>query len=59
MLRGSAIGDAAFSYPDLLEYRQAFSRPDAATVSLSYYRAAFRDILVGCQTQIGPAVRRR
>jgi len=47
LLRNSAIGDAAFSEADLLEYRRAFSLPGAATASLSYYRAAFRDIVAG------------
>jgi pimeloyl-ACP methyl ester carboxylesterase len=45
LLRDSALGDAAFSEADLLEYRRAFSLPGVATASLSYYRAVFRDIL--------------
>jgi pimeloyl-ACP methyl ester carboxylesterase len=47
VLRNSAIGDTAFSEADLLEYRRAFSLPGTATASLSYYRAAFRDIVAG------------
>lgn len=47
MLRGSAIRGRAFSDDDILEYRRAFSMPGAATATLNYYRAVFRDGLTG------------
>ena len=47
MLRGSANRGRAFSDDDLLEYRRAFSMPGAATATLNYYRAVFRDALTG------------
>jgi pimeloyl-ACP methyl ester carboxylesterase len=47
LMRDTAIGDGAFSESDFLEYRRAFSLPGAATASVNYYRAAFRDALAG------------
>ncbi|HEV8536225.1 MAG TPA: alpha/beta fold hydrolase [Candidatus Limnocylindria bacterium] len=45
LLSGSAVRRTAFSADDLLEYRRAFSLPGAATATINYYRAAFRDTL--------------
>jgi pimeloyl-ACP methyl ester carboxylesterase len=47
LLRGSASRPNVFSDDEILEYRRAFSMPGAATATLNYYRAAFRDSLTG------------
>jgi pimeloyl-ACP methyl ester carboxylesterase len=44
-LRGNAIRPETFSEEDILEYRRALSVPGAATATLNYYRAVFRDAL--------------
>jgi epoxide hydrolase 4 len=47
LLRGSASRPSVFGDDEILEYRRAFSLPGAATATLNYYRAAFRDSLTG------------
>lgn len=47
MLRGSAIRTETFTDDDILEYRRAFSMPGAASATINYYRALFRDALAG------------
>lgn len=47
LIRDTSTGDRAFSEADLLEYRRAFCLPGAASATMNYYRAAFRDALTG------------
>jgi pimeloyl-ACP methyl ester carboxylesterase len=47
LLRGSASHPNVFSDDDILEYRRAFSMPGAASATINYYRAVFRDSLTG------------
>jgi pimeloyl-ACP methyl ester carboxylesterase len=56
VLRNGTVRPGVFSDEDVLEYRRAFSMPGAATATLNYYRAIFRDALTGRTSDVSTII---